>query len=311
MELKINNNCTEKSSTIRKAVIPAAGLGTRFLPVTKAIPKELMPIAGKPLIQYAVEEAAASGVETVILVVSPGKHLLAEYFKGNRFLEERLLEHGRDADARALRQLTSLAEIRTVCQDSPRGLADAVGCARSEVGDEPFAVILPDTLIDSEVPCTRQLIDCYEAGYGCVIATREVDAREVGNFGILDIVATVPTIQEGRIFRVLSLTERPRPAFANSRFGIFGRYVLDPAIFSCIDQISPGFAGELQLTDALTTYSRHSALFAYCFEGSHYDAGDKVGFINATIDYALKQPDLSNRVRQLLASRNLIAVSGN
>ena len=295
---------------VRKVVIPAAGLGTRFLPVTKGVPKELLPIAGKPLIQYAVEEAAASGLETVILVVSPGKQQLAEYFKSDPILEKRLLEHGRGAHAQALRDLTSLAEIRTVYQDSPRGLAHAVGCARTEVGDEPFAVILPDALIDSVVPCTRQLVDCYDGEGGCVIATREVDACEVGSFGILD-VEPVPDAQSKRVLRVLSLMEKPKAEAVTSRYGIFGRYILDPAIFSCIDRLRPGFAGELQLTDALAAYSRRSAVFGYCFEGIHYDAGDKAGFIQATIDYALKSPDLSERVRQHLASRDLLAVSAD
>jgi len=299
-----------KSETVRKAVIPAAGLGTRLLPVTKGVPKELLPIAGKPLIQYAVEEAAASGLETVILVVSPGEQQLAEYFKSDPILEEHLLQHGRDADAQALRDLASLAEIRTVYQDSPRGLAHAVGCARSEVGDEPFAVILPDALIDSVVPCTRQLIDCYDGEGGCVIATREVDAREVGSFGILDVVPA-SAAQNERVLRVHSLTERPKAEAVTSRYGIFGRYILDPAIFSCIDRLRPGFAGELQLTDALAAYSSRSAIFGYCFEGIHYDAGDKAGFILATIDYALKTPDLSEPVRQHLARRDLITVSAN
>ena len=299
----------KESARIRKAVIPAAGLGTRFLPATKAVPKEMLPICGKPLIQYAVEEAAASGLETVILVVGPGKRLLAEYFQGNLVLEDLLLQQGREADAAALRKLASLAEIRTVWQDPPRGLAHAVGCARSEVEDEPFVVILPDALIDSEVPCARQLIDCYEEYPGVVIATRVVDASEVERFGILDVVPVPDSGSSGPVLRVISLTERPKRWSATSCHGIFGRYVLQPAIFSCIDQIRPGFAGELQLTDALMAYSRHSAVYGFCFQGTHYDAGDKFGFVQATIDYALKQPDLSDRVRRYLASRELMAVS--
>ncbi len=297
------------SAKIRKAVIPAAGLGTRFLPVTKAVPKEMLPIAGKPLIQYAVEEAAASGLETVILVLGRGKRLIAEYFHENPALEDLLVQQGRETEAEALRRLTRLVEIRTVWQDSPQGLAHAIGCARSQVGDEPFVVILPDALIDSAVPCARQLMDCYDRHPGCVIATRQVDLSEVERFGILDVIPVVDPSCAGHVLRVLSLTERPKPQHVTSRYGVFGRYVLTPAIFPCIGEIRPGFGGELQLTDALMACSRELPVYGFCFEGTHYDAGDKFNFLQASLDYALKDPALSGRLRQHLATRDLKAVA--
>jgi len=286
------------------AVIPAAGLGTRFLPITKVVPKEMLPIAGKPLLQYAVEEAVASGLDTVVLILGKGKRLLAEYFRPDPHLEN--LARGRSADVEAFKELISKVEIRTVWQDAPRGLAHAVGCARSQVGDDPFVVILPDALIDSFVPCTRQLMDCYDLHRGCVIATREVDLAEVERFGILDVIPVSDRDHAGRVLRVISLTERPKPQFVTSRYGVFGRYVLEPAIFSCIDELRPGFGGELQLTDALTAYSREMPIYGYRFDGIHYDAGDKFGFVQATLDYALKDPALSVRLRHHLAAEDRV-----
>lgn len=293
------------SAKIRKAVIPAAGLGTRFLPVTKVVPKEMLPIAGKPLIQYAVEEAAASGIEIVILVLGRGKRLLAEYFQQNSDLEHLLVERGRENDVEALKELSRLVEIRAVWQDAPHGLAHAIGCARSQIGDEPFVVILPDALIDAPVPCTRQLMDCYELHNGCVIATREVALAEVERFGILDVIPIVDHHYPGRVLGVTALTEKPKAQQVRSRYGIFGRYVLPPVIFSCIAELHPGMSGELQLTDALTACSSEVPIYGFCFQGTHYDAGDKFGFVQASIDYALKEPALSGRLRRHLATQDL------
>src|SRR5690242_7718542 len=285
-------------SKIRKAVIPAAGHGTRFLPVTKVVPKEMLPIAGKPLIQFAVEEAAASGLETVILVLGRGKRLLADYFQENPRLEEFLAKRGRIQEVEELRRLSRLIEIRTVWQDSALGLAHAIGCAQSQIEDEAFAVILPDALIDSAVPCVRQLMDCYDRHPGCIVATRQVDDSEVERFGILEGVPV--SDPRGRVLGVHSLIERPDPRRVASRHGIFGRYILNPQIFECIDQLKPGFGGELQLTDALMGCSHSTPVYGYCFEGTHYDAGDKTGFLEATLHFALRDPVLSGRL-----SRNL------
>jgi UTP--glucose-1-phosphate uridylyltransferase len=290
------------SSAVRKVVIPAAGLGTRFLPATKVVPKEMMPLAGKPLIQLAVEEAAASGIETVILVVGKGKSSLLDHFHRDIALENTLQRRGRGEDAETLRSLCQLADVRAVWQDAPLGLADAIGTARSLVGDEPFAVILPDAVIDSAVPCIRQLMSCYEKYPGCILATQIVSAVEVDRFGIIDAVPVRDAGYSGRVLAVNSLTERPQPDTVSSRYGIFGRYILEPAIFQCIEHTPPGYGGELQLTDSLLLCSRHVPLYAYRFEGQHYDAGSKLGFLQATLAYALKDPELSHPLREHLAS---------
>ena len=293
------------SARIHAAVIPAAGLGTRFLPITKVVPKEMLPIAGKPLIQYAVEEAAASGLEVVILVLGRGKRSLAEYFQPDPHLDTLLLRRGRDAAIESLKALTRKVDIRTVWQDAPHGLAHAIACARGQVGDNPFVVILPDALIDSSIPCARQLMDCYDSHPGCVIATREVDLAEVERFGIVDLIPISDHRNSGRVLGVVSLSEKPNPRYVRSRHGIFGRYVLEPAIFSCVSELRPGFAGELQLTDALTACSRDVPIYGYCFDGIHYDAGDNFGFVQASIDYALKEPTLRERLRRHLANHDL------
>jgi len=290
------------SSGIRKVVIPAAGLGTRFLPATKSVPKEMLPVAGKPLIQLAVEEAVAAGLETVIFVIGRGKVLLAEHFQRDISLENVLRERGHDKDADMLRRLSQLAEIRTVWQDAPLGLAHAIGCARLQVGDEPFAVILPDAVIDSEVPCIGQLRGCYSRHPGCIVATQLVDPSDVDRFGILEVVALQESSCAGRVMRVLSLTERPAIGSVSSRYGIFGRYILEPEIFDCIEHTRPGFAGELQLTDSLLLCSSRVPVYAYHFEGTHYDAGSKLGFLQATLAYALQDPDVAQRLREQIAA---------
>ena len=277
---------------IRKVVIPAAGLGIRLLPATKAIPKEMMPIAGRPLIQFAVEEAAASGLETVILVIGKGKNLVAEHFHRNLELEDTLVQRGKSEDAELIRHLSDLIEIRTVRQEAPVGLADAIRNARSLVGNEPFAVILPDVLIDSPIPCTRQLMDCHEKHPGCIIATRTVDPTETGGFGVMDVIP-LPEASDGRTLRVVGVTERPQPKSVFSYYSIFGRYILEPAIFSCIDRTPPGLAGELQLADSLQLSVPHAQTYAYLFRGEHYDAGNKLGLVQATIAYALKDSELA------------------
>jgi UTP--glucose-1-phosphate uridylyltransferase len=289
--------------TIRKAVIPAAGLGTRLLPATKVVPKEMMPIGGRPLIQFAVEEAAASGLETVVLVVSPNNSLLAEYFHRDRGLENALLQRGRNEDAELIRRLSQLAEVRTVRQQAPLGLADAICCARPLVGDEPFAVILPDALMDSAVPCTLQLMESYAKHHGCVVATRTVDSSEVDRFGILDVSPIHNGHIGGLTMRVNALVERPRPGSASSRHGIFGRYILVPEIFESIERTLPGLNGELQLTDSLRLHMARAPVYAYEFEGTHYDAGSKLGFAEATVAYAMQDPEIGPILRRRMANQ--------
>ena len=293
---------------IRKVVIPAAGLGTRLLPLTKVVPKEMLPVGRKPLIQYALEEAASSGLETAILVLPKDDHRVADYFRADLTLAELLRKQGRADNISYLDALSTLIDVRTVIQETPRGLAHAIGCARDAIGDEPFAVILPDALIDPAYACIRQLMACYQQHPGCIVATRQVEPHEIGRFGILDVTPLPDRNFAGRLFRVNSLVERPDPAHAPSRYGIFGRYILEPLIFDCIAQTSPGLSGELQITDSLLLFSRHRPVYAYCFEGSHYDAGDQFGLWQAAIDYSLRDPELGERLREYLADVILKAV---
>jgi UTP--glucose-1-phosphate uridylyltransferase len=289
---------------IRTAVIPAAGLGTRWLPATKVIPKEMMPVGGRPIAQFAVEEAAASGLETVILVLRRGKEVIAEHFQSDVTLDRTVARRGsREDAAAALRHLSQLVDVRTVWQEAPLGLADAIRATRPLIRDEPFAVILPDALIDSAVPCTLQLMACYAKHAGCVVATRPIDSSEVDRFGILDVAPMHNHDDGGRIMRVNSLVERPQPGSVSSRYGIFGRYILEPEIFGSIERTLPGLNGELQLTDALMVHIAKAPVYAYQFEGTHYDAGSKLGFVEATVAYALKDPEIATILRKRLASR--------
>jgi UTP--glucose-1-phosphate uridylyltransferase len=278
---------------VRQAVIPAAGLGTRFLPATRVLPKEMLPVAGKPLIQHAVEEAVVSGIETVIVVLRKGKEMLLEYLQREWERDSTCLSGGRKTD-----WIRPMPRITVVWQDAPLGLAHAVGCARSLVDSEPFAVLLPDVLVDSEMACTGQLSRCYEQHRGCVIATGIVDACDIHRFGILEIQADAGL--DEKVLKVAALSERPSIARASSAFGIFGRYILSPDIFECIDQTRPGFRGEVQLTDALALYSRSGSVFGFLFEGKHYDAGDPLGYLQANLEYAMKDKVLAPQLRQYL-----------
>jgi UTP--glucose-1-phosphate uridylyltransferase len=293
------------SSRIRKAVIPVAGLGTRFLPATKVVPKEMLPVAGRPLIQFAVEEAAAAGLETVILVVNRRKNIIAGYFDRDPQLETVLAQGGKREEERLIRRLSELAKVLTTQQERPLGLADAIRRARPLVGHEPFAVILPDALIDSAIPCILQLMDCHRKHPGCIVATQLVEPCDVSRFGIVDVVPLPGASSHERAMRVTALTERPQIETKTSRYGIFGRYILEPDIFSFIETIQPGFAGELQLTDALQLASGSIPIHAYRFDGVHYDAGSKLGFLQATLAYSLKDPELSGPLRHYLSALEL------
>jgi UTP--glucose-1-phosphate uridylyltransferase len=298
------------SPRIRTAVIPAAGLGTRFLPATKVIPKEMLPVAGRPIVQFAVEEAAASGLETVILVLRRGKEVIAEHFQPDVALEKTLAQRGSSEDAvAAIQRLSRLGDLRTVWQEVPLGLADAIRATRPLIHDEPFAVILPDALIDSPIPCTLQLMTCYAKHPGCVIATQPIDSSEVDRFGILDVTPMHNSGNDGRTMRVNSLVERPRPGSVSSRHGIFGRYILEPEIFDSIEHTLPGLNGELQLTDALRVHIAKAPVYAYQFEGTHYNVGSMLGFVEATVAYALKDREIGPTLRKRLASRTCTAAT--
>ncbi len=292
-------------SEIRKAVLPVAGLGTRFFPATKAQPKEMLPIVDKPVIQYAVEEAVASGIEYIILVTSEGKDAIEDHFDSDPELERMLEERGKKEELELVRRISQLATVWSVRQKNPHGLGHAIGCARTLVGDEPFAVLLPDDIIDHPKPCMRQLIEVYEAHPGCILATEEVAAGTEERYGMLAVEPVNEPARaewQGRVFRVKHLVEKPKPAESPSRYGVVGRYILEPEIFDCIDRTKPGRGGEIQITDSLLLYAQSKPIYAYRFEGAHYDAGDKLGYLKATVEFGLKHPDLGASFRAYLKS---------
>jgi UTP--glucose-1-phosphate uridylyltransferase len=282
---------------ITKAVIPVAGLGTRMLPTTKALRKEMLPVAGKPMIQHAVEEASASGIKTVVLVTGERGATLLEHFERNPSLERLLEECGQFEKAERLRQLSSLVSFCTVPQAEPLGLGHAVYCARNLIGDEPFAVILPDVVIHASVPCTAQLIQGCETHSGSFIAIRHLHQQELQRHGIVDS-ADFAKQDSLEVFRLSRLIEKPLPENAPSHFGIFGRYVLEPAIFEYLERVLSTSSGEVQLTEALNLMAKDRSVFGLLFDGEHFDAGDPLGFITANIALSLKIPELEIELRR-------------
>ena len=276
---------------IVKAVIPAAGFGTRMLPATKVVPKEMLPVAGKPLIQYAVEEAAASGIETVVVVVREPESLIQTYFAPDHELESFLNDRGMSTSADLLRDLPKIAELQFVEQRRPLGLADAVLCARRFLGDDPFVVLLPDVIMVSREPVVRQLIGAYEETGGSVLAVRQVKPQDVQRFGIVRVAPTGTGSTKSSV-RIRGLVEKPSPERAPSRLGVFGRYLLEPSIWDAIAQTNPDASGEVQLTDALNLLCQNELLFGVCFEGRHYDAGDRIGYLQANIELSLEDSRL-------------------
>ncbi len=281
---------------VRKAVFPVGGLGTRFLPATKAMPKEMLPLVDKPLIQYAVEEAAAAGIEEFIFVTGRGKTAIEDHFDHSYELEDLLTRRNKSKELDALRRgLPSPGKIAYTRQQQPLGLGHAVWCARELVGDEPFAVLLADDVILAERPCLAQMVDAYGQSGGNLIAVMEVPRPEVSKYGILD-VGTV----RGRLIEARGVVEKPSYAEAPSSLAIIGRYVLDPQIFKHLESVQPGAGGEIQLTDALASMRSECALNGYRFSGRRFDCGDKVGFFDATIAYTLARPDLGTAARRIL-----------
>lgn len=287
------------STRIRKVVIPAAGFGTRLLPWTKIAPKEAIPVAFKPVIQHAIEEAVASGITEVIIVTQPDRTTVADYFRPAPALENFLREHGKNKEAEMLRSLSSLANISVVSQHEQLGLAHAVRAAREAIAGEPFALLLPDALILSARPCLRQLLDRFDVRPACYIAAAEVRPQHTVRFGILD---PAESITDG-VFRVRSLVEKPLPADAPSHYGVFGRYLLTPEIFDAIEQIGTGRGGEYQLTDALRIHAGRAPVYGAVFEGEHFDVGDKLEYLLAVVEFALRDPELADPLRHTLASR--------
>jgi UTP--glucose-1-phosphate uridylyltransferase len=289
---------------VRKAVFPAAGLGTRFLPASKAMPKEMIPLVDKPIIQYGVEEALASGCDEIIIVTSRGKSSIEDHFDINYELEKALEAKGKTALLEQVRHIARMAKVSYRRQQEALGLGHAVLMARELVGDEPFAVILPDDIIDSEVPCTKQMIDIYNETGCSVLATQVVEGKAISAYGVLD-VQPVEGKWKGRLFEVRDLVEKPKLEDAPSDLAIIGRYILTPAIFEMIASTKPGALGELQLTDGIKGLLKKEKVYGYTFEGKRHDAGDKLGFLKATVEFALKRDDLGREFREYLKALEL------
>src|SRR5579863_3971911 len=285
---------------VRKAVFPAAGLGTRFLPATKAQPKEMLPLVDKPIIQYGVEEALHSGIQNIIIVTGRGKSAIEDHFEVSFELEHLLETRGKKDLLAIVRQVSDMIDVSYVRQKEALGLGHAVMRARELVGDEPFAVILSDDVIDAEVPALRQLLDVYEFYGAPVVALMEVPRESISAYGVVDAEPVSHNGGRDRLYRIRNLVEKPKAADAPSNLAIIGRYVLTPEIFSSLDAIEPGTGGEIQLTDGLKHVLRSRPIYGYRFEGKRYDAGDKLGFLEATVEFALKRHDLGEQFRQYL-----------
>lgn len=285
---------------VRKAVFPAAGLGTRFLPATKAQPKEMLPLVDKPLIQYGVEEAMHSGIQNMIIVTGRGKTAIEDHFDVS-FELEHLLESRNKKDLLAVvRGVSDLINVAYVRQKEALGLGHAVLRAKELVAHEPFSVILSDDVIDAEVPALRQLIDVYEFYGASVVALMEVPPDQISSYGAVDAEPIAHNGTKNRLYRIRSMVEKPKPSEAPSNLAIIGRYILTPEIFDSIEAVGPGNGGEIQLTDGLKHLLRSRPVYGYRFEGTRYDAGDKLGFLKATVEFALKRQDLGERFRDYL-----------
>ena len=285
---------------VRKAVFPAAGLGTRFLPATKASPKEMLPLVDKPLIQYVVEEAVASGIESVIIVTGRGKASIEDHFDVSFELEKMLEERGKLEELKAMRAISEMARVSYVRQQEALGLGHAVLQARDLVGDEPFAVMLSDDIIDSDTPALRQLLDVYEKYEASVVAVFQVEGEAISRFGVIAGEA----VEEG-VYKITDMVEKPAFNDAPSNLAIIGRYVLTPDIFDEIEKTTPGAIGEIQITDAMRSLLKKRPFYAVRFQGTRYDAGDKLGFLIATVEFALKHEDLAPEFREYLQSLKL------
>ena len=290
---------------VRKAVLPAAGLGTRFLPATKAQPKEMLTVVDKPQIQYVAEECVASGIEHIIIVTGKGKNSIEDHFDSAPALERFLEEKGKHDQAELVRKISNMVQVSYTRQKVPLGLGHAVLVARDLVGDEPFAVLLGDVLVPGPNPATKQLINVYESTGVGAIAVEEVPRDKTHLYGIVDgQPAPQPPFGE-RLLRIRDLVEKPKPENAPSNLAITGRYVLPPEIFDCLERTQPGSGNEIQLTDALRILAREHGLWAYIYEGVSYDAGDKLGFLKATVEIALQNPEFGAGFRSYLKSLKL------
>jgi UTP--glucose-1-phosphate uridylyltransferase len=290
---------------VRKAVFPAAGLGTRFLPATKAQPKEMLPLVDKPVIQYGVEEALAAGCDQIIIVTGRGKTAIEDHFDVSYELEKMLEERGKTELLSVVRQISDMIHVAYVRQKEALGLGHAVLMARELVGNEPFAVLLADDVIDGEKPCLKQLMEVFDETQSSVIATQEVKGPAISSYGVLD-AQRVDGKFGGRLYDVKDMVEKPKPEDAPSNLAIIGRYILTPTVFETLTKTTRGAIGEIQLTDGLRGLLKAGEkVYGYTFEGKRHDAGDKLGFLKATVELALKRPDMGKEFAEYLKSLNL------
>ena len=280
---------------VRKAVIPAAGFGTRFLPGTKSQPKEMLPIVDKPTLQYIIEEAVESGIEEILIITGKNKKSIEDHFDKSVELELELEQKGKTELLEIVRNITKMVNIYYIRQKEPKGLGDAIYCARSFIGDEPFAVMLGDDIVDNDVPCLKQLMSAYEEYRTTILGVQSVAPEDANKYGIINAKYI-----EDSVYKVKDLVEKPEPGKQPSNIAILGRYIITPEIFEILENQKPGKGGEVQLTDALKTLSKKEAMYAYEFEGRRYDVGDKLGFLEATVDFALKKPELQGPFMEYL-----------
>jgi len=289
---------------LRKTVFPAAGLGTRFLPATKAQPKEMLPLVDKPIIQYGVEEAMASGCDQIIIVTGRGKNAIEDHFDVSYELEKMLEERGKNDLLTIVKQISEMVHVSYVRQKEAMGLGHAVLMAKDLVGDEPFAVLLADDVIDAAVPCLKQMREIHEETGASVIATQVVDGEMISSYGVID-AKPVEGKWKGRLFEIKGMVEKPKREDAPSNLAIIGRYILTPRIFDCLEHTPLGKGGELQLTDGMRELLKHEKIYGFTFEGKRHDTGDKLGFLKATVEFALKRPDLGGPLREYLRGLKL------
>jgi UTP--glucose-1-phosphate uridylyltransferase len=288
---------------VRKAVFPAAGLGTRFLPATKALPKEMLPLVDKPIIQYGVEEALNSGCDQIIIITGRGKQAIEDHFDVSYELEKMLEERKKNDLLKIVRSISDMIHVAYVRQKEALGLGHAVLTARELVGDEPFAVLLADDVIDANPPCLKQMIDVFEQTQCSVIATQVVEGKAISAYGVLD--AKPVNGFNGRLYEIRNMVEKPRVEDAPSNLAIIGRYILTPAVFGTLSQIQAGAGGELQLTDGMKLLLKKEKMYGYVYEGRRHDTGDKLGFLKATVEFALKREDLGGPLREYLKGLKL------
>jgi len=288
------------ANNIRKAVFPAAGLGTRFLPATKASPKEMLPLVDKPLIQYSVEEAVASGIESILIVTGRDKTAIEDHFDISFEMEQMLMERGKEELFHEIRAVSEIARISYTRQKQALGLGHAIYQAKDFAGDEPFAALLADDVVDAQIPALKQMIDVYEKYDAPVIATMQVAGEAISRFGVIDAEEVEPNV-----FRIRDMVEKPPFAEAPSDLAIIGRYIFTPDIFAAIEKTEPGSGGEIQITDAMRILLKERPFYALKLDGIRHDAGDKLGFLIATVEFALKRDDLSGEFREYLRSLDL------